>query len=496
MTSPSASAFTPYSTVRSLLGTLPEWMAVIDAERIRSYTVYEQMYWNVPETFALTLRGSDALPIYVPTGRQIVDTLDRYVGANASWMVNPLTGSTSEQETARLAFGLLFDRERWPSVYSGAKLDGLMRGDWGFHVFANDQKPEGSRISIRAIDPASIFKITHPDDVDRTMGIDVIDNYLTVDDDEVVTVQRYSKGENPYDPSTEDGRIWSMKVQYTLDDYGDPDKKPKIITPPFALPEEIKALPVYHIPNRESPGNPFGSSELRGLERIMAAVNQGISDEELALALEGLGVYSTDAGAPIDRVTGRPTTWKLGPGKVINRPPGTTFDRVQGVSTVQPYLNHLDWLVGHLRQTSGATDAAMGKVDVSVAESGISLVMQLSPTLALAKKGDETIGGVLRQMYWDLKGFLDAYEGISTGLATVVPVFGPKIPTNKDAEVQNVLAISEQLGLVDWALRELAKLGYEFTAEDLAAAQADRAARNTDPFAARAGAELNEGETA
>lgn len=486
MTSPGASAFTPYSTVRSLLGTLPEWMAVLDAERIKSYAIYEQMYWSVPDTFKLVLRGENALPIYIPTGRQIVDTLDRYIGANFGWRVDPESAKGAEAETTQAAFKALFDRERFLSWYSASKMYGIMRGDWGWHVFANADKPEGTRISIRAIDPASMFKIPHPEDVDRVMGIDLIDNF-TDGDEEFVKVQRYSKGENPHDPTTEDGFIWSGTLIFTLDDYGDPKAgATRVIRPMAPLPAEITALPVYHIPHKESPGDPFGSSALRGLERVMGAVNQAISDEELALALEGLGVYSTDAGAPVDRTTGRPTTWKLGPGKVINRPPGTSFDRVTGISTVAPYINHMDWLVKALRETSGASDAAMGKVDVTVAESGISLVMQLSPILAVAQKEDTTIGDIHRQMFYGIKGFLLAYENINTGLALVEPVFGPKVPTNKPEELQNVLAIVEQFGLVDWGLRELTKLGYNFTPDDLAAAIADRQAKSVDPFAARA----------
>jgi len=485
MTSPGAAAFTPYSTVRSLLGTLPEWMALLDAERTRSYALYEQMYWNVPDTFKLVLRGTDASPIYIPTGRQIVDTVDRYVGANFGWTIVGAEGT--EAESARAAFQALFNRERFMSWYSANKLFGIMRGDWAWHVFANADKPEGARISIRAVDPGSMFKITHPEDVDRVMGIDLIENF-TDGDDEFVKVQRYSKGANPYDPATEDGLIWSASLIYTLDDYGDP-KATKTIRPASPLPAQITALPVYHIPHNEQPGNPFGSSELRGLERVMAAVNQAISDEELALALEGLGVYSTDAGAPIDRATGRTTTWKLGPGSVVNRPAGTTFERVSGISTVQPYINHLDWLIKALRETSGASDSAMGKVDVSVAESGISLVMQLSPILAKAAKYDTTIGDIHRQMFFDLKGFLEAYEGIGTGLALVEPIFGAKLPTNRPQEITNILAIVEATGMMEWGIRELAKLGYEFTPEDIAAALADRQARNTDPFAARAAAE-------
>jgi hypothetical protein len=92
-------------------------------------------------------------------------------------------------------------------------------------------------------------------------------------------------------------------------------------------------------------------------------------------------------------------------------------------------------------------------------------------------------------MFFDLKGWLAAYEGVNTGTSLVEPVFGAKVPTNKPQEIQNILSIVEEFGLVDWGLRELAKLGYVFTADDLAAAVANQATKNVDPFAARAATE-------
>jgi hypothetical protein len=491
MTSPvGATTFTPYSTVRSLLGTLPDWLAEMDALRLTSYGVYEQIYWNVPETFVLVARGTDTRPIYVPTGRVICDTTNRYLAAGFSWNVTEGSAPTGEIATATEAFKALFDRERFVSKFNAAKLDGLIKGDWGWHVLADPAKPPGARITLKAIDPGSMFKIFHPDDIDRVMGVDLIDVFMD-GDDQLVRVQRYSKGVNPYDPSTEDGLIYTFTAIFTLDDYGDPTKRPvRTVDGPRPLPPQITALPVYHIPNNETVGNPYGSSEMRGLERIMAAVNQAISDEELALALEGLGMYATDAGQPVDPDTGQKTNWRMGPGRVLNLPTGTKMDRINGVSSVTPYMDHLAFLINSMKDASGTTDAAAGKVDVQVAESGIALTLQLAPMLAKVATRDTTVVDIHRHMFFDLRAWLQAFEGINIPNAIVEPVLGEKIPINKTGELNNILAVLEATGMVDWALRELTKLGYTFTAEDLAAALANRAAATADPFADRATAEI------
>ena len=49
--------FTPYSTARNLMGVLPTWMSEWDAQRITAYQIYEQIYWNVPDTFKLLQRA-------------------------------------------------------------------------------------------------------------------------------------------------------------------------------------------------------------------------------------------------------------------------------------------------------------------------------------------------------------------------------------------------------------------------------------------------------
>jgi hypothetical protein len=212
---------------------------------------------------------------------------------------------------------------------------------------------------------------------------------------------------------------------------------------------------------------------------VLAAVNQGISDEDLALALEGLGVYATDSGPPRDETTGQPTNWKLGPGRVVELSEGTSMTRINGIGSVTPYTDHLTFMINSLKESSGATDAAAGKVDVTVAESGISLLLQLGPMLAKARKKDTIIGDVHAQMFHDLKAWLQAYEGINIPTAEVEPVFGDKLPVNKSGEVKDILSIvgvMPNLVKIGWAVRQLQKLGYDFTPEEVTQLAAQQAA--------------------
>ena len=59
--------FTPYSTVFPWFGAMPTWVKQSDQERIRSYQIYEEIYWNAPESFKLVFRGTENKPIYVPS---------------------------------------------------------------------------------------------------------------------------------------------------------------------------------------------------------------------------------------------------------------------------------------------------------------------------------------------------------------------------------------------------------------------------------------------
>lgn len=497
MTVQASELMTPYSTVAPYFGAPPSWMTEMDAQRILSYQIYEQIYWNVPQTFVMQQRGSDADPIYVPTGRTIIDTTNRYVGKDFGFMVDPNVGTPAGQLTLTNSLTALFRRERFWSQFAANKRFGLIRGDWMFHIWANPLKPQGRRITIETIDPGAYFPVYHPDDPGKLIAVYIAEQYIDPVDSKVyIKRQTYFKGANPLENDGSDTSIWNEVALYDPKSWEDITVNPKtVIIDLHQLPPQITSIPVYHIRNFETPGDPFGSSELRGFERIIAAVNQAISDEELALALEGLGMYATDGGPPRDE-QGNITEWIMGPGNVIEHK--GKFTRVTGVGTVTPVLDHVRFLLESLSTASGTPDAAAGKVDVAVAESGISLVLQMGPMLSKVSEKEQVITDVMRQMYYDLAyGFLPAYEATVTD-AYAEPSYGDTLPDDKAAQVAEVLAIVAA-GLADdeWGRTEIARIrGYDFgngMSQRVIDNMAEKA-NATDPFAARMAAETEQTE--
>lgn len=483
-------SFTPYSSAAPMFTAQPQWMSEYDAQRVLSYQVYEQIYWSVPETFRLTARGTDAAPIYVPTGKTIIDTTDRYIGKQWAPVVDPAFGTPADQVALRNSLAMLFRREKMFTKYNANKTYGLIRGDWLFHIIGNDLKPQGTRIKIETVDPAAYFPVTHPDDPDKIIGCHIVEQIQT-DDGWKLKRQSYQKGADPINNDGSDTVIYNSVAIFDADSWEEFDANPvTVIKPPTPLPPQITALPVYHIKNIETPGDPFGSSDLRGLERIMAAVNQAISDQELALALDGLGMYATDAGTPEG---GR---WVLGPGRVVQRPKGTSFERISGVQTVTPIINHLDWLVARLKEGSGTPDIAIGLVEKTDA-SGVSLLLQMGPMLAKAEKRDETISGTMDQFLYDISMmWLPAYESL-TFEAVCVSSYGDLLPQDRQAQLDEIVAIAGMEGVVDsvWIQTELAKLGYVFDKETASNALTELSlrAQALDPFAARLAREEDNG---
>lgn len=497
MTIQAAEVLTPYSTVLPFTQGLPTWMSEYDAQRIAAYQVYEQIYWNVPETFRLQMRGSDADPIYIPTGRTIVDTTNRYVARDFGFTVEEDTGTTQEQLILYNALTMLFRRERFWSKFAMNKRFGLIRGDWCWHVLANDLKPLGSRISIETLDPASYFPVFESDvkpdgSPERIVAVHIVEQMQ--DGDEVrIRRQTYTKGLNPAENDGTDTTIYNSIAMFDPKDWFGLGARPsRVIKDPTPLPPQIKAIPVYHMRNIETPGDPFGSSELRGVERVIAAINQAISDEELALALEGLGMYATDGGPPKDEA-GNITDWMMGPGSVTEHAKGSKFVRVNGVSSVKPVMDHLAYLGNAVKEATGTPDAAIGKLDVAIAESGISLILQLGPMLAKVGEKEQVITDVSRQMLYDLSAWLEAYENIATP-AVAVPIYGDIIPPNKDKQVEEIMAmVAAGLADAEWGRVEIAKIrGYVFP-DDIGTRvlnEQQQRSRAIDPFSERMAGEL------
>lgn len=491
MTVQAVETFSPYSNVAAF-GAGPTWMDAGDALRVHAYQVYEQIYWNVPETFKLVMRGeSNSNPIYVPTARTLVDTTNRFLCPKPGFIIDPDLGSPVEQEDARRAFSSLFRRERYWSKFQSNKLYGVMRGDWMWHILANPLKPAGTRIKIEPIDPAAYFPVSHPNDPDNIVAVHIVEQVLDAEDNVFIRRQTYTKGADPLNNDGSDRVIYNSVGLFDIEAWAAlSDKVVTVLKPPTALPPQITSIPIYHIKHIETPNDPYGSSELRGFERILAAVNQAISDEELALALEGLGLYETDGGPPRDEA-GRVTNWNLGPGMVVEHPTGSKFSRVSGITSVSPVQDHLKFLINALKEASAVSDAVTGQIDVKTAESGIARLLNMGPMLSKVGVREEIITDIHNQMFWDLRAWMVAYEQFDTPCIPLA-VFGSAVPENTDAEVDRILKIvAAGLADADWGRTQLAEHGFVFpdgTAQAVLDEVAARA-RATDPFASRMMAE-------
>jgi hypothetical protein len=459
----------PYATAKPLLGPLPQWLAdPQEQQRVASYDLYEAIYWTVPDTFKLMSRGTEDKPIYVPAARSITETLHRFMAPKVKFVVDPQFGTPNDQALATQVMTDLARRERIYSRFNANKRYGIMRGDWMFHLFADPEREPGSKLNVQTVDPGVVFPIYNPDNIDEVIGWHLIEPTKDSGGKDAIRRTTYRKqtgtgGPSPIDVTDE---------IYKIDAWGGPGMDPEdapleVVNPPQTLPAPIDQLPIYHVQNFIEPGFFWGASEFRGLERIFAAVNQSISDEELALALEGLGCYATDAGTPVDD-DGNEMAWNLGPGRVVETPPDKKFTRVTGVSQVTPYQDHLTYLHHVLDQAIGLSDVAKGSVDVKIAESGVALYLELAPLLARVEEKEQIVTDVVTNMLFDLPKWIVAYEGgIFNSLMDTtrfIPVYGDKVPQNKAAAVTELLAIASstpQIVPMSYVRQKLRTLGYD-----------------------------------
>jgi hypothetical protein len=233
----------------------------------------------------------------------------------------------------------------------------------------------------------------------------------------------------------------------------------------------------------------------------MGGITQVMSDEDLALAIAGIGVYATDASRPIDPDTKKPVPWQIGPGRVLHHD-GTSFTRVQGATGLNDsYGAHYDRLWSALKMAASTPDIAIGMVDVQVANSGIALALQLSPMLAKAGEKNQIIMDVHNQMFFDWANMWEpAYEGNNYEGVVITTSPGDAVPIDRAARFAELNDMLDR-GVIDTSFyrTECAKLGYAFpddigTKADAEFAEranasaggafADRLNTETDPAAA------------
>lgn len=459
-----------WSSIEKLAtGFQPAWVGdEWEKDRLAAYILYEALYLNVPLTLAVAMRGNNDNPIYIPSARQIIDTLNRYLARGIDFIPDPTLGTTAQQQSAALVLRETLRRERFASKFSTNKLEGTYRGDWLWHVYADPNLPAGARISILPIDPGMVFPEYNEENIDEVTGYKIADEYVTERGDHWVRILRYWKETGKGGPSVinvSDNVYKPDKTGLPGVDLGSPET---VLRNDEQLPSPIDHLPLYHIANTSQTGTVFGRSELQGLERLVSAISQSISDEELHLALEGLGVYWTDSGHPVD-ANDDPVAWDLGPARVVEVQPNSKFGRVQGVGTVQPSQDHLRYLHKMLDGVSGTPAIAKGDVDVQVAESGIALVLQMGPLLAKCEDKEIIIEEVHRNMMWDLPNWFAAYEDRELAslwlpqTVSFIPIFGQKLPVNHQQRFNELLQIwQNRLTDAEWVWEEMAKIGYDF----------------------------------
>ncbi len=462
-----------------------------DADRIRSYELYEDFYYNVPDSFKILIRGEDNEPVYIPSAKKIVEAMNRFLCKNFAFFVPP-SGDPSLAEAEGellLRIGNLFKREKFQAKFASQKRNGLIRGDAMWYVVADPTKKQFARLSLYELDPGNVFYIIDPNDKERILGLHIVETISDPrekdDKTKMITRRRtYLKAGVRYDSSTSQYTqdptdvegIWTEVTHWAIGKWDDRNMKNEDMeqikiamdVPMFQLPPQITSLPVYHWKNSRRTGTHYGDSEVSGIETLIDAINQGISDTNLTMILQGLGLYVTDSKPPVD-ASGKTTNWNLGPAGVVETAQGSTFQRVSGVGSVSPYLDFLTELKNSAQEANGIPDIAAGKVDVSVAESGISLQLQLAPIIASSQEKELEILGTMDHLLYDLKNqWFPAYEEIEfSEEIDIVSKTDDPLPVNREARVQEVMLLfTSNLITIAAAQAELAKLGYSFAAGD------------------------------
>lgn len=450
--------FTQWSSMDRLLTDKPSWVPEEDMERIASYGKYDAIYWNDPTQYSLRVLEGEQ-PLYIPNARTVVDTTASFVLKGLKLKV---TDSQNHQTTVAALKNLL-DREMFYTRFHIAKHAGVARGDYVMHMTANPSKPQGSRISLNSVDPSNVFPIYDDDEPDRMVGCHLAQQYYLPEEPDTVRIRRLTYRVVEVAGArriTREEAIFQLEPHW----YGEKAVKIRDIYPLGLLPPSITAIPVYWFKNRDWDGQLYGSSELRGLESLSQAISQSSTDINSALALEGLGVYATDGGRPVDD-SGSEVNWEVAPGRVMEVPTGSYFRRVEGVGSITPAKEHIDYMENKLYEGASITDISLGKADVAVAQSGIALAIKFMPTLA--KIDERDIAGIARltQLFYDWKLWHQSFE-LETLDGEIVPEIGDKLPTDRTSRINELNNMMDRRVISRQYYREeVQKLGYVFPSD-------------------------------
>jgi hypothetical protein len=485
-----AQIYSPYSSALPFFaGAVPAGVPLWDQQRIQSYDVYEQFYWNHPESYKILIRGEEEQAIYLPDARTIIESTNRFLAVDFKYTI--AAGGSPELE---LLLQQTFKRELFYTKFATQRRFGLIRGDAVWHITGDGDKEIGSRLSLHEVHPGQYFPFF--DDAGRRIAVYLVDEVPDPKDatKKVSRRQAYRRSETGTGITTELALFelgkWNDFFLSAKD-----VKQLQVLRPVEDLPTDITSIPVYHIQNTYNSGWAFGSSTLRGVDTVLQAIQQGITDQALIIALGGLGVYVTDAGPPRDSGNNI-TKWDMGPGQITEIPAGSKLERVGQLGSISPSLDHINFIANKAQQGLGIPDIAAGAVDVAIAESGIALALKMAPILASNAEKEQSMLGVYDQMLYDFTHmWIPSYEQMQVAPEVdVVALVGEAMPKNRDAEIAEVILLhKENLITTEMAIGKLTDLGYKFPpgAEAKLLEQAASKTAATDPFATRANAELN-----
>lgn len=470
----------------------PNVVDEFDTARLKTYALYEDFYKNNPESFKIIIRGEDdeGNEVYVPTAKTVINTTCRYLGKDFKYLLS--------SETSNLTAWLepWWKRQAVELKHASNKRWGLIRGDELWYIKVDDEAEPGEKIDLLELNPANYFPIVDPMDEQRITGCYIVDE-VQKPGAKTGTMCARRQSYKYSDPDDEN----KTEILYEVDlfelgkwDDRKPEDKKKTdhirnLVKERVLDAKIDHLPVYHIKPYSDQNALFGTSELAGSETLMNAINQSYSDEDLAMAVRGLGVWSTDSGPPTDDL-GRPVEWEISPARVIERDQGTSFDLVTGVATVQPSQEHIKFAQEAIKQGTGTPEIAVGMQDVASQISGIALKLHFDPMVARVQEMHLERIGKLDQMWHDLiHKWLPAYENISVAEGfEMTTQYGDPMPKDTDAIFDKILQLWEaKLISAKTAIKKLNEIGWDIDEADFEAAVEDakKVAESADPFGAQ-----------
>lgn len=498
-----ATTMNRYASVVLTLGRpMPGWVSnEADAMRVAAYDGYDDMYDNVPNTFLVAMRGTNDNPVYVPSTKKIVEAVNRYLGKGWNWTVSTTDTDAAAEEAARVWLSAVYTNNKMPAKFASAKRGMLRRGDSILHVIGRLDRPAGKRVQIVEIHPRTYFPIEDATDPEGISGVYIV-NLLMVQDTEHSGLTRNVAMRQEYRYQTVSGkqRVFSRLAFFETDSWD--DRYPghgeirEVDTPEafdvpsmqsvlkgVLLPESVTKIPVYHIVNQRTDEERFGTAEAAGMETLIAAKNQAVSDEDITLALVGLGLYTTTAGKPVDE-DDKETDWIIAPGYVIELKQGEEFNKVPGVTDMKPYQDHIATVTNELNESAGLSAVAIGRADASVAASGIALRLDMAPILANNAEKEGELLGSLDEIGNDLLVMWSPVDGQSLAVDTVSVAnsFDDPLPVDRAATVTEITAlVTAGLMSKEFAITVLKdKLGYDFPStmlNDISAAADAEAAR-------------------